>query len=159
MCESASRYLTESKCGERGDSGIQELGENSDFLEMKVEIKSFESTGEDATIVCMHTHANLYLEVWFTARKNKRFHIHTLQKFPLPVPRGSIRGNRCFFVLCDVVSYTHIIPTVSNKYQNHKILSKFVWKVTLDLPAHHILNAMVRFYTVHYVRSFWSYCF
>ena len=87
------------------------IGENSDFLEMKSWNKIFWVNREDATIVCMHTHANLYLEVWLTARKKRDFIFIPYKNSPLPVPHGSIRENRCFFVLCDVVSYTHVIPT------------------------------------------------
>ena len=84
------------------------IGKNSDFLEMKSWNKTFWVNREDATIVCMHTHANLYLEVWFTARENRDFIFIPYKNSPLPVPHGSIRENRCFFcALWCCKLYTH----------------------------------------------------
>ena len=83
------------------------IGEHSDFLEMKSWNKILWVNREDATIACMHTHANLHLEIWFTARKSRDL-IITPYKMPhFPVLHRSIWENRCFHSLWYCKLCTH----------------------------------------------------
>lgn len=138
-------YLTGSK--RRGvwlrQTGI---GEHGDFLEMKSWNKIIWLNRKDSTIACMHTHANLYLEIWFTARKNRDL-IITPYKMPhFPVLHRSIWENRCFCSLWYCKFCTHYSSQSLKKSRIPRFCSKYVWKVTQNFPTHHILNAMVKFH-------------
>lgn len=115
-------------------------------------LKSFESR-EDATIVCMHTHTNLYLGIWFTATKNRAF-IFTPYKMPhFPFLHRSIWENRCFCFswYCKLCKHCSSWSLISSRIP--RFCPKYVWKVTQTLLNHHILNAMVMFYLVTFLST------